>query len=89
MRRALLYSAGFHAGVLALLYVGLPSSPRIVDVPPPIPVDVVTVDELTRPEPLPDAPPEKPKLEEPRQDDPSRSAADAEPRRACRRESPL
>jgi outer membrane biosynthesis protein TonB len=60
MRRALLFSAGLHAGLVTALVVGLPDSPRVIEVPPPIPVDVVTIDEVTRPKPSPEAPPDKP-----------------------------
>lgn len=58
-------------GLFTALYVGLPDSPRVIEVPPPIPVDVVTIDDVTRPKSTPEAPPDKP--------DPTPQLAQSEP----------
>ena len=68
MRGGMISSTLLHLAVLVVIAIGLPDFGRDLEVAPPIPVEIATIDELTRPKPsetarpLPKAvePPEEP-----------------------------
>ena len=69
MRGGMIASTLMHLAVLVVLAIGLPDFGRDLEVAPPIPVEIATIDELTRPKPSKTQKPE-PKvaeLEEPQE----------------------
>ena len=63
MRGGMIASTLLHLAVLIVLAVGLPDFGRDLEVAPPIPVEIASIDELTRPKPTKTAKPE-PKVAE-------------------------
>ncbi len=62
MRGGVTFSALLHLAVLVVIAIGLPDFGRDLEVSPPIPVEIVTIDDITRPKPV-EKP--QPKVEQP------------------------
>ncbi|MET4805323.1 cell envelope integrity protein TolA [Limibacillus sp. MBR-115] len=61
MRRAVILSATFHVSVIALMAIGLPLFKQDpLEIAPAVPIEVVTIDDVTTAKPAKEAPPEKP-----------------------------
>ena len=81
MRGGMISSTLLHLAVLIVLAIGLPDFGRDVEVAPPIPVEIATIDELTRPKPSKTAKPQ-PKVVEPEEPQEIPDAPPPPPRQA-------
>ena len=82
MRGGMISSTLLHLGVLVILVIGLPDFGRDLEVAPPIPVEIATIDELTRPKPSKTAKPQ-PKAAEPEEPQEIPEAPPPPPRQAA------
>lgn len=82
MRGGMISSTLLHLGVLVILVIGLPDFGRDLEVAPPIPVEIATIDELTRPKPS-KTPKPQPKAAEPEEPQEIPEAPPPPPRQAA------
>lgn len=82
MRGGMISSTLLHLAVLIVLAIGLPDFGRDLEVAPPIPVEIATIDELTRPKPS-KTPKPQPKVAEPEEPQEIPEAPPPPPRQAA------
>lgn len=67
MRGGVTFSALLHLAVLVVMVIGLPDFGRDLEISPPIPVEIATIDDITRPKPVEKPQPKVEQPEEPQE----------------------